>query len=85
VDGRRDRQIAKGDRPGGEHIFIDPLDNPHIDIRKLLAMRSGMTEHDWQTQIRGRILALPDACSTRGIRSRTSDGRRTSATSRTTS
>jgi hypothetical protein len=54
-------QITRGDRPGGEHIFIDPLDNPHIDVRKLLAMRSGMTEHDWQTQIRGRILALPDA------------------------
>lgn len=54
-------QIAKATRPGGEHIFIDPLDNPHIDIRKILALRSGMTEHDWQTQIRGRILALPDA------------------------
>jgi len=53
--------IAKNGRPGGEHIFIDPLDNPHIDVAKLLAMRSGMTEHDWETQIRGRILAHPDA------------------------
>jgi len=54
-------QISKNARPGGEHIFIDPMDNPHIDISKLLAMRSGMTEHDWQTQIRGRFLSLPDA------------------------
>lgn len=54
-------QIAKNERPGGEHIFIDPLDNPHIDVRKLLAMRSGMTAHDWETQIRGRFLSLPDA------------------------
>lgn len=54
-------QIAKNERPGAEHIFVDPLDNPHIDVRKLLAMRSGMTAHDWETQIRGRFLALPDA------------------------
>lgn len=54
-------QIAKSSRPGGEHIFIDPMDNPHIDISKLLAMRAGMTEHDWQTQIRGRFLSLPDS------------------------
>lgn len=54
-------QISKGARPGGEHIFIDPMDNPHIDISKLLAMRAGMTEHDWQTQIRGRFLSLPDS------------------------
>jgi hypothetical protein len=53
-------QIEKGDRPGAEHIFVDPMDNPHIDIRKLLAMRSGMTAHDWETQIRGRFLSLPD-------------------------
>lgn len=53
-------QIAKGARPGAEHIFIDPMDNPHIDRRKLLAMRAGMTAHDWETQIRGRMLALPD-------------------------
>ena len=54
-------QIEKGARPGGEHIFVDPMDNPHIDISKLLAMRAGMTEHDWQTQIRGRFLSLPDS------------------------
>jgi hypothetical protein len=53
-------QCEKGERPGSEHYFCDPLDNPHIDIRKLLALRSGMTEHDWQTQIRGRMLQLPD-------------------------
>jgi hypothetical protein len=54
-------QIARDARPGAEHIFVDPMDNPHIDVRKLLAMRSGMTQHDWETQIRGRFLALPDA------------------------
>lgn len=54
-------QIAKNKRPGAEHVFVDPLDNPHIDISKLLAMKSGMTAHDWETQIRGRFLSLPDA------------------------
>lgn len=53
-------QIAKDERPGAQHIFVDPLDNPHIDHRKLLAMKSGMTAHDWETQIRGRFLAMPD-------------------------
>lgn len=47
-------------RPAAEHFFCDPLDNPHIDQRKLLALRSGMTLHDWETQIRGRMLQLPD-------------------------
>lgn len=50
----------KGDRYGAEHFFCDPLDNPHIDIRKLLALKSSMTLHDWETQIRGRMLQLPD-------------------------
>jgi hypothetical protein len=50
----------KGDRYAAEHFFCDPLDNPHIDIRKLLALKSSMTLHDWETQIRGRMLQLPD-------------------------
>jgi hypothetical protein len=53
-------KIETGDRPAAEHFFCDPLDNPHIDIRKLLALRSGMTLHDWETQIRGKMLQLPD-------------------------
>lgn len=47
-------------RAGGEHVFLDPLDNPHIDVRKLLALKSSMTLHDWETQIRGKMLQLPD-------------------------
>lgn len=53
-------EIEKGDRYGAEHFFCDPLQNPHIDIRKLLALKSSMTLHDWETQIRGRMLQLPD-------------------------
>ncbi len=54
------KQVEYGERPAAEHFFCDPLDNPHIDQRKLLALRSGMTLHDWETQIRGRMLQLPD-------------------------
>lgn len=53
-------QIEKAERPAAEHFFCDPLENPHIDLRKILALRSGMTLHDWETQIRGRMLQLPD-------------------------
>jgi len=53
-------QIEMDDRPAAEHIFIDPLKNPHIDPRKLLALKSSMTLHDWLTQIRGQMLQLPD-------------------------
>lgn len=54
-------QIEKGERPGAEHVFVDPLDNPHIDIARIMAMRTSMTEHDWETQIRGKFLAHPGA------------------------
>jgi hypothetical protein len=53
-------QTEKGDRPGAEHIFVDPLLNPHADVRKLAALRSSMTLHDWETQVRGKMLQLPD-------------------------
>lgn len=53
-------QVEKGERPAAEHYFCDPLANPHIDPRKILAMRSGMTLHDWETQMRGKMLQLPD-------------------------
>lgn len=53
-------QIEKAERPAAEHFFCDPLDNPHIDLRKILALRSSMTLHQWETQIRGRMLQLPD-------------------------
>jgi hypothetical protein len=53
-------EIDKGERVGAEHFFCDPLDNPHIPIAKLLALKSSMTLHDWETQIRGRMLQLPD-------------------------
>lgn len=53
-------QTETNDRPAAEHFFCDPLDNPHIDQRKLLALRSSMTLHDWETQIRGKMLQLPD-------------------------
>jgi hypothetical protein len=53
-------QTEKGERPGAEHIFVDPLLNPHADPRKLAALRSSMTLHDWETQVRGRMLQLPD-------------------------
>lgn len=52
--------VEKGDRYGAEHYFCDPLDNPHVDIGALLALKSSMTLHDWETQIRGRMLQLPD-------------------------
>lgn len=52
--------IEKGERFGAEHFFCDPLENPHIPIAKLLALKSSMTLHDWETQIRGRMLQLPD-------------------------
>ena len=50
-----------GQRPGARHLFVDPLDNPHIDVSKLLALKSSMTLHDWETQIRGRFMAHPGA------------------------
>ena len=52
--------IEMNDRPAAEHVFIDPLLNPHADPRKLLALKSSMTLHDWETQIRGKMLQLPD-------------------------
>lgn len=53
--------ISNGTRPGAEHIFVDPLDNPHVDKVALLALRSSMSDHDWQTQIRGKFLEAPDS------------------------
>lgn len=50
----------KGERPGAEHYFCDPLDNPHIDPSKLLALRTSMTAHDFDTQVRGKLLDLPN-------------------------
>jgi hypothetical protein len=32
--------VRKGARPGAEHLFCDPSDNPHIVHAKLLALRS---------------------------------------------
>jgi hypothetical protein len=52
--------IELNDRPAAEHVFVDPLLNPHVDPRKLLALKSSMTLHDWETQIRGKMLQLPD-------------------------
>jgi hypothetical protein len=52
--------IETNDRPAAEHVFVDPLLNPHVDPRKLLALKSSMTLHDWETQIRGKMLQLPD-------------------------
>lgn len=53
-------QIEGDARAAAEHFFLDPLDNPHVDQRKLLALKSSMTLHDWETQIRGKMLQLPD-------------------------
>jgi hypothetical protein len=47
-------------RPGAEHFFCDPLDNPHIPQVKFLALKSSMTQHDWDTQVRGKMLQMPD-------------------------
>jgi len=52
--------IERGVRYGAEHYFLDPLDNPHMVHAKLLALRSKMTQHDFDTQIRGKMLQLPD-------------------------
>jgi hypothetical protein len=52
--------VQKGARPGAEHFFCDPLDNPHIVHAKLLALRSKMTQHDFDTQIRGKMLQNPN-------------------------
>ncbi len=46
--------IEMNDRPAAEHVFVDPLLNPHVDPRKLLALKSSMTLHDWETQVRGK-------------------------------
>jgi hypothetical protein len=54
--------VAKADagrRMGARHLFVDPLDNPHINLQTLLAMRDTMTEHDFDTQIRGKFLSHP--------------------------
>jgi len=48
------------ERYGAQHYFFDPLKNPHVDISKFLALKSSMTAHDWETQVRGRMLQLPD-------------------------
>lgn len=47
-------------RFGAQHFFVDPLQNPHVDIAKFMALKSSMTAHDWETQVRGRMLQLPD-------------------------
>lgn len=52
-------QTEKKARPGASHVFIDPLLNPRIDPRRLLALRTSMTLYDWETQIRGKMLAFP--------------------------
>lgn len=52
-------QADKNERPGAKHVFVDPLLNPHIDPRRLLALRTSMTLYDWETQIRGKMLAFP--------------------------
>jgi hypothetical protein len=51
---------SPGARPGAEQLFCDPLDNPHIVHAKLLALRSKMTQHDFDTQIRGKMLQNPN-------------------------
>jgi hypothetical protein len=78
-------ETEKGERYAAEHFFCDPLDNPHIDIRKLLALKSSMTLHDWETQIRGRMLQLPDRVLYTWDRASTSAPRPTSAASRASS
>lgn len=53
-------QTEGGRRFGSKHFFFDPLLNPHIDPGKLLALKSSMTLHDFETQVRGRMLQLPN-------------------------
>lgn len=53
-------QCENDERFGAQHFFFDPLLNPHIDPSKLLALKSSMAAHDWETQVRGRMLQLPD-------------------------
>lgn len=37
-------------------FFVDPLNNPHIDYEALLALAESMSEHEFDTQIRGMFL-----------------------------
>jgi hypothetical protein len=50
-----------GERMACKHFFVDPLENPHINKSMLLVERSKMSEYDFETQIRGKILGVPDA------------------------
>jgi hypothetical protein len=53
-------ETENGTRYGAKHFFFDPLENPHVDVTKLLALKSSMTLHDFETQVRGRMLQLPN-------------------------
>jgi hypothetical protein len=49
-------ETSNGTRVNAKSFFIDPLDNPHIDYRALLALRDSMDEHEFDVQIRGMFL-----------------------------
>lgn len=51
--------IQRGERRGAALFQADPTTNPHISQAALLALRSSMDLHTWETQVRGRLLEMP--------------------------
>lgn len=42
-------------------FFVDPEENPHIDIKALHALAETMSEHEYDTQVRGKFLVSANA------------------------
>lgn len=53
-------ETQNGTRPNARSFFIDPEQNPHIDIGALHALRESMDEHEYNIQVRGMFLHARD-------------------------
>ncbi len=47
---------SNGSLDHAKAFFVDPEDNPHIDFETLKALAESMSEHEYDTQIRGKFL-----------------------------
>lgn len=52
---------AQAGRRAARYFHLDPMDNPHIDVKPLLALQNEIDEHTFNVEIRGMFLGLQNA------------------------
>jgi hypothetical protein len=55
------RGAGRGERVHERHDFFDPMENPHINHKALMALAARMSKHEFDVQVRGKFLSTPDA------------------------